>query len=167
MRSYPSRGTPLHRWNTPCVWKYAHVGLITTYSRSSKSWRPTIIVPENRAGFFKTLAGFFLPGTLKTSPAVSMSYWSFFWEESSGIGRFCRLEIHTDGQLARFRFFYRNRVNWTKQAACIILPVSIFLSKLCQLATLWNFELAKSANPTIDSSRKSTNSSLRQQGGVF
>ena len=107
MRSYPSRGTPLHRWNTPCVWKYAHVGLITTYSRSSKSWRPTIIVPENRAGFFKTLAGFFLPGTLKTSPAVSMSYWSFFWEESSGIGRFCRLEIHTDGQLARFRFFYR------------------------------------------------------------
>ena len=28
-----------------------------------------------------------------------------FREESSGIGRFCRLEVPTDGQLAQFRFF--------------------------------------------------------------
>ena len=94
---------------------------------------------------FQHFGRLFLPGTLKNVPCCLNELLVNFREESSGIGRFCRLEVPTDGQQAQFRFFNRNRVNCTKQAAClvlrIILPVSIFLSKLGQLAIRWNSSL--------------------------
>ena len=40
--------------------------------------RPTIIVPENKTGFFNTSAGFFSRGRQERSPVVSMSYLPIF-----------------------------------------------------------------------------------------
>ena len=54
------------------------------------------------------------------SPAVSMSYWSLFESNLVGYADFAGSEVPTDGQLAQFRFFDRNRVNCTKQAACFV-----------------------------------------------
>ena len=35
-----------------------------------------------------------------------------FREEATGIRRFCKLKVPTDGLLAHFRFFYRNWASW-------------------------------------------------------
>ena len=79
---------------------------------------------------FQHFGRIFLPGTLKNVPCCLNELLVGFREESSGIGRFCRLEIPTDSQLAQFQFFDRNRVklNETDRLFRIILPVSIFLS---------------------------------------
>ena len=81
--------------------------------------RPKIIVPENKPGFLSTLAGFFFPGTLKKKPCYLNELLVNFRKEFSRIGRFCRIEVPTDGQLAQFRFFDRNKVNL--QAACFVV----------------------------------------------
>ena len=79
------------------------------YNRSRK---------QNR--IFQQFSRLFLWGTLKYVPCCLNELLVNFREESNGIGRFCMLEVPRDGQLAHFRFFYRNRVNCTKQAACFV-----------------------------------------------
>ena len=103
------------------------------------------------------------------SPAVSTSYWSIFERNLVGLVDFAgsKFQRMANDQLAQFRF-YRNRVNCTKQAACfvpgIIRPVSIFW--LDQLAIRRNSSLQNRPIP-LDSSRKLTSSSLREQGTFF
>ena len=69
---------------------------------------------------FQHFGRLFLPGTLKNVPCSLNELLVNFGEESSGIGRFCRLGVRTDGQTAQFRLFDRNWVNCTKQAACFV-----------------------------------------------
>ena len=81
--------------------------------------KATIIGSESETWFFDSFRRLLLPGTLKDVPRCLNDLLVNFREESSGIGRFCRLEVPTDGQLAaQFRPFYRNWVNCTKQAVC-------------------------------------------------
>ena len=122
------------------------------------------------------------------SRAVLITYLVNFRKESinSGIGRFCRLEVSTDDQLAQFRFLVetgrtiRNRwtgpvsIFWSKQGELhetghlfrIVLPVSTKKSKLGQLVIRWNSSLQNRPIPP-DSSWKLSNSSLREQGTFF
>ena len=62
----------------------------------------------------------FISGTFIIFACCLIEPWVNSREESSGIGRFFRLEVPTDGQLALFRCFYTNRVNCAKQAACFV-----------------------------------------------
>ena len=75
---------------------------------------------------FQHFGRLFLPGTLKNVPCSLNELLVNFGEESSGIGRFCRPEVPTDGQTSQFLFFFRTE------------PVGHPLA----------FEAAKSANPT-------------------
>ena len=77
-------------------------------------------------GFFQHLRRLFLQGTLKNVPGCLNELFVNFREESSGIGRFCRLEVQKDGQTTRFRFLVETE------------PVG----------HLMEFGAAKSANPT-------------------
>ena len=101
--------------------------------------RPTIIVPENKTGFFNTLEGFFSRGRLKMSPVVSMSYWSIFERNLEGMADFAGSKFQRMANWPSFDFLIET--GWiakTGRLFCIILPVSIFLSKLDQLAIRWN-----------------------------
>ena len=103
------------------------------WSRAKDTIRPTIIVPENNTGFFNTLAGFFSRGRKKTSLAPSMSYWSIFERDPVGLDDFACSK-------------FQRMANWPKQGELhetgrlfrILLPGSIFRSKLGQLAIRWN-----------------------------
>ena len=101
---------------------------------------------------FKHFGRLFLPGTLKNVPCPLKELMVNFREEpiNSGIGRFCRLGVPTDGQLAQFRFFHRNRVKCTKQALpdSYISPSFDFLVETGPVGHPSEFEPAKSANPT-------------------
>ena len=69
---------------------------------------------EKQNRIFQQFGRTFLPGTSKNVPSCLNEILVNFREESNGIGRFCRLEVPSDGQL---RFFNGNWVNCTKQAA--------------------------------------------------
>ena len=108
----------------PDIWVFVFFGIFGSYHR------PTIMVPENKT-VFQHFGRPFLLGTFKNVPyrlnelIIGIGQFSRGIYFNIGIGRFCRLEVPTDSQLAQFRFFYRNRVNCTKQAACLVGPVSI------------------------------------------
>ena len=93
------------RW---VIWRNHALGGKANSYRSRKQTR-----------IFQHFGRLFLPGTIQNVPCSLNELLVNFREESSGIGRFCRLEVPTDGQLAaQFRPFYRNWVNCTKQAVC-------------------------------------------------
>ena len=115
---------------------------------------------------FQHFGRLFLPGTLKNVPCCLNELLVNFREESRGNGQFCGFEVPTGGQLAQFRFFYRSWVNCTKQAVCVVQFSQLFLSRLGQLAIRWNSTL-QNQPISLDSSRKLTNCSLREQGTFF
>ena len=102
---------------------------------------------QNR--IFQGFGRLFLPGTLKNVPFSLIELLINFREESSGIGR--RLEFQWMANWPAFDkkveaeiiILLRNRRPFRA-----IRPVSKKKSKLGQLAIRWNFEPAKSANPT-------------------
>ena len=132
--------------------------------------RPTIIVPENDTGFFDTLAGFFSRERSKTSPAPSMSYWSILKRNLVGLADFAGsnsngwpigpvsikesklVKLYDTGGLFR-----------------AIHPVSIKKIETGPVASWPSVGTSSLQNRPIplDSSRKLTNSSLRQQGTFF
>ena len=73
--------------------------------------RPTTTGSESETGFVNTFRGLLKQMSL----AVSMSYWSFFKRNLVGLAHFAGSKFQTDGQLAQFRFLYRNWVNCPKQ----------------------------------------------------
>ena len=92
--------------------------------RTNEAIRPTIIVPENKTGFFNTVAGFSSRGRQKTSPAPSMGYWSNF-RNLVGLAAFAGSKFQRmanwpsfdffieTGRLFRIIiFFNRNWINW-------------------------------------------------------
>ena len=141
------------------------------WSRAKDTIRPTIIVPENNTGFFNTLAGFFSRGRKKTSLAPSMSYWSIFERNIVGLlADFARSEFQRMANWPSYDFFNRKWMNCTKQALRFVYfsqfrffdrnwaswpSVGI---RACQIRPIL---------PLVDSSRKLTNSSLREQGTIL
>ena len=107
---------------------------------------------RNQNKIFQHFGRLFLAGTLKNVPFSVNELLVKFREESTGVGRFCRLEFERMANWPSFDFL-------SKLGQLSRRPVSIKKSKLGQLAIRWNFEPAKSANPNIeiDSSRKLTN----------
>ena len=100
-------------------------------------------------GFFQHLRRLFLQGTLKNVPGCLNELFVNFREESSGIGRFCRLEFNgwPTGSVS-IKKSKLGEIYETGGLCRAIHPVSIEKTKLSQLAIRWNFEPAKSANPT-------------------
>ena len=96
------------------------------------------------------------------SPAVSMTYWSFFDRNLVGLVDFAGSKFQRMANWPSFDFF----IETGRLFRGIILPVSIFLSKLGQLAVRWNLILQKRPIP-LDSARKLTSSSLKQKGTLL
>ena len=159
-------------YNTNDAW-YAR-GTITLFFPHNlflSDLRPTNMGSESETGFFNTLAGFFLPGTLQVSPAVSMSYWSIFERNIVGLlADFARSEFQRMAHWPSYDFFNRKWMNCTKQALRFVYfsqfrffdrnwaswpSVGI---RACQIRPIL---------PLVDSSRKLTNSSLREQGTII
>ena len=110
--------------------------------------RPTIIVPENRTGFFNTLAGFFSRGRSKTSPTSSMSYWSIFERNLVGLADFAG--SNSNGWPTGPVSIKKSKLGELYETGGLfraIHPVSIKKTKLGQLVIHWYFEPAKSTNP--------------------
>ena len=93
------------------------------------------------------------------SPAVSMTYWSFFDRNLVGLVDFAGSKFQRMANWPSFDFF----IETGRLFRGIILPVSIFLSKLGQLAIRWDSSLQNWPIP-LDSFRKLTSSSLRDPG---
>ena len=121
---------------------------------------------QNR--IFQHLSRAFSPGDVNKCLLCLNELLVNFREESSGIGRFCRLEVPTDGQLAQFRFFLSKLVELheTGRPFRTLSQFHFFLSNVGQLAYRWNSSLRNPPIP-LNSSRKLTNSSLREQGTFF
>ena len=77
------------RW---VIWRNHALGGKANSYRSRKQTR-----------IFQHFGRLFLPGTIQNVPCSLNELLVNFREESSGIGRFCRLKVPTDGQLAQFR----------------------------------------------------------------
>ena len=98
------------------------------------------------------------------SPAVSMSYWTIFERNSVELTDFAGSKFQRMANWPSFVFLIET-VNCTKLFR-IILPVSMFLSKLGELAIRYNSSPQNRSIP-LDSSRKLTMSSLRGQETFF
>ena len=115
---------------------------VLLFDFSFSCFRPTIIVSENKNMIFQHFGRLFLPGTLKNVPCCLNELLVIFREESinSGMVPFCSLEVPSDGQLAQLRFFLSKPIDLNEIGRLLtgrlfrIFPVSIFLSKLGQLA---------------------------------
>ena len=100
---------------------------------------------ENKAGFFNTLAGFLSRGRYKMSPAPSISYSSIFERLADFTGS------NSNGWPTGPVSINKTKLGELHETAGLfraIHPVSIKKSKLGQLTIRWNFDPAKSANPT-------------------
>ena len=107
---------------------------------------------------FQHFGWLFLPGTLKNIPCCLNELLVNFREDYSGIGRFRRLEVPMDGQLAQFHFLDRNRVN---------SPSFRFFIEAGPGGHPLEIESLQNRPIPLDSSRKLTNRSLRQRGTSF
>ena len=88
-----------------------------------------------------------------------MTYWSFFDRNLVGLVDFAGSKFQRMANWPSFDFF----IETGRLFRGIILPVSIFLSKLGQLAIRWDSSLQNWPIP-LDSFRKLTSSSLRDPG---
>ena len=107
---------------------------------------------EKKTGFFNILTGFFSRGPWKMSPVVCMSYWSIFNRNLVGLADFAGSKSQ---RMANWPSFDKKNGNWENYAkrAAYLVQFTLFQKKkkkLGQLAIRWNFEPAKSANPTIN-----------------
>ena len=129
--------------------------------------RPTIIVPENKNRIFQHFGRVFLPGTLKNIPCSLDALLVNFREESSGIGRFCRLEFQRMANWPTVSI-KKSKLGITKQAACFV-QFTQFRSKNRNWVGWPSVGTSSLQNRPIslDSSRKLTNSSLKEQGTFF
>ena len=97
------------------------------------------------------------------SPAVSMGCWSIFQRNLVRLADFAGSEFQRMANWPNFDLLIETgRLFRTG----IIILVSIFLSKLGQLAVRWNLILQKRPIP-LDSARKLTSSSLKQKGTLL
>ena len=116
---------------------------------------------------FQHFGRLFLAGTLKNVLCCLNELLVNFRKEPRGIGRFCRLESSNGWPTRPVSIFWskQGELHETGRLFRIILPVSIFWSKLGQLAIRWSSSLQNRPIPLlIDSSRKLTSGSLREQG---
>ena len=130
-------------------------------------FRPTIIVPENKTGFFNTLTGFFSWGRWKTSPAPSMSCWSIFERNLVGLADFAGSKFQRMANWPSFDFFIE--AGWTarnRPPVSYHSPSFDFLSKLGQLAIRRNSSLQNRPIP-LESSRKLTGTHWESRGRFF
>ena len=125
------------------------------------------IVPENKTGFFNTLAGFFSRGRYKTSPAPSMSYWSIF--ERNLVGSTDFVGSKSNGWPTGPVSIKKSKLGELHETGGLFVEFTLFRSKNRNWAS-WPFVGTSSLQNRpvpLDSSRKLTNSSLRQQGKFF
>ena len=120
---------------------------VSEYERPANNYRS-----RKRNRIFQHFGRLFLLGTLKNVPCPLNELLVNFREESSGIRRFCRLEFQ---RMANWPSFdkrietgkiIRHRRPLSCNSPCFDKKNRNWAS--CQLAIRWNFEPAKSANPT-------------------
>ena len=104
---------------------------------------------SRKQNIFQHFGKLFLPETLKGVPCCLNELVVNFREEPSGIGRLCRLEVPTDGQLAKCRFFIET--GWIARNRWPVpyhSPSFDFSIETGPVGHPFEFEPAKSANPT-------------------
>ena len=122
----------------------------------------------NKTGFFQPFGRLFLPGTLKNVPCSLNELLVSFQEEpiSSGIGRFCRLELTDDNWSSFDKKIETRKIVPNRQP--VVRKSPSFDQKNRNWASWLSVGTSSLQNRPIplDSSRKLTNCSLRA-GDIF